>query len=112
MKAVMGRLLSPGGRTLALGSVLVALLALPAAAEATTITVTTSSDVAAGQCTLRSAIVAANTDTFTEACPAGSPLPAVDTIQFAAGIGNTILAATPLPPVLGKLSIAGPGPGR
>ena len=41
----------------------------------------------------------------------GEPLPAVDTIQFAPGIGSTITAATPLPVVLGNLFITGPGAG-
>jgi hypothetical protein len=111
MTVVIKRLVPPKKRLLAIVLILAAVLALPAVAEATTITVTTAGDVAAGQCTLRKAIVAANTDTFTDGCAAGSPFPGVDTIDFAAGIGNTIVAGTPLPVVLGNLFIVGPGAG-
>lgn len=86
-------------------------LMLPACASATTITVATSNDVSGAQCTLRDAIVAANTNTLTGACPAGSAFPAIDTIQFGAGIGSTITAGTPLPVVVGNVSITGPGAG-
>lgn len=105
------RLVSPAKRMLALGTMLAALLAGPAAAEATTITVTTSADVAAGQCTLRKAIGAANTDTYEDGCPAGSSFPAVDTIDFAPGIGNTIPLGVQLPAIGGNLFIVGPGAG-
>lgn len=111
MTAAMRRLTSPGKRVLSLGLTMGALLAMPAAADATTITVGTSEDVAAGQCTLRKAIIAANTNSFTDGCPAGSPSPALDTIRFAEGIGGTIVAGTPMPVVLGNLLIAGPGAG-
>lgn len=96
---------------LVLAAITAALLAAPVSATAATITVTTSSDVAPGQCTLRKAIVAANTDAFTDGCPAGSPGPGGDTIQFTAGVGGTILAGSPLPVVVGNLAVVGPGAG-
>jgi hypothetical protein len=107
--AVVRRLVSPWKLMLAFALMPAAFFAAPAAADAATITVTTSSDVAAGECTLRKAITAANTNAFTDGCPAGSPSPTLDTIQFAGGIGNTIVVATPLPVVLGNLAIVGPG---
>src|SRR6185369_15849172 len=49
-------------------------LAIPARAAAATITVTTTADSAAGdgQCSLREAILAANSDAAVDACPAGA----------------------------------------
>ena len=56
------------------GTALVLSLALAASAHATMITVTSTADslVVDGNCTLREAIIAANTDTAIDACPAGS----------------------------------------
>ena len=65
----------------------VALLLAPASARANTITVNTTADVTAndGQCTLREAITAANTNTASGAmageCAAGAA--GLDTITFA-----------------------------
>ncbi|HEV7615454.1 MAG TPA: choice-of-anchor Q domain-containing protein [Solirubrobacterales bacterium] len=88
-----------------------AIFAAPTSAGAAMIPVATTSDVSAVQCTLRDAIVAANTDAFTGGCPPGSASPAVDTIQFNLGIGSSIIAATPLPAIVGSVVIAGPGAG-
>src|SRR5689334_6026251 len=66
-------------------------------ANAATITVNSTADVAAndGQCTLREAITAANTDTSSGAaageCVAGS---GADTIQFNIGSGTPSIALT------------------
>ena len=54
-------------------------------AQVTTITVTTSSEGANasdGECSLREAITAANTNTAVDTCPAGQPAPAQDVITF------------------------------
>ena len=53
---------------------------------ATTITVTTTDDdtIVNGNCTLREAIIAANTDTAVDNCPAG--MSGADTINLAAGV--------------------------
>jgi hypothetical protein len=109
--SVFRRLTSPWKLMLAFALMPAAFFAAPAAADAATITVTTSSDVAAGECTLRGAITAAATNASSGGCPAGSPSPALDTIQFAGGIGNTIVVATPLPVVFGNVAIIGPGAG-
>ncbi len=58
----------------ALGVLMVVLVAGPTRTSANTTTVTTSDDelLFDGDCSLREAIVAANTDTDTDACPAGT----------------------------------------
>jgi hypothetical protein len=76
---------------------------------AVTITVDTTSDaIAAGSCSLRSAIVAANTNLPSGGCPAGQAN-AVDFIEFAipgAGV-HTIAPQTPLPSIVQSLRILG-----
>ncbi len=77
-----------GGRSAKFGAVLgvlaLALFVQGQAASATTITVTTTSDelTVDGNCSLREAITAANTDTAVDACPAGS---GADTITLPTG---------------------------
>lgn len=62
-------------------------------AQAATITVTTTADEvnSDGDCSLREAIIAANTNTATDACPAGSPTGS-DTIILPAGTYELTLA--------------------
>jgi len=94
-------------------------LVVPAQAD-TTITVTTTSDVIAsdGWCSLREAIIAANTDTAFNGCPAGS---GADTIVFAANLpqpatfvltrsgANENAASTGDLDIVGTLTINGAG---
>ena len=96
-----------GALVAALG--LVSSLGVPSALAAS-ITVTSLADVAAndGDCTLREAITAANTDTASGAaageCAAGS---GADTITF--GAAGTITLTTFLPTITSNLSIDGAG---
>ena len=82
-------------------------------ARANSITVTTASDtVISGKCRLRDAIVAANTNTATNGCPAGAP--GLDTITFNWGpVCHVILCSlvlnSSLPPVTDALTIDGSG---
>jgi hypothetical protein len=101
-----------GRRVLAIGAVAATLVAVPAAAGAATITVTTASDVSVVQCTLRDAIVAANTDSAKDACPAGQPAPVSDLIEFALPAPSTIALGSALPTVTSGVSIVGPGAGQ
>ena len=98
-----------GRRMLAIGAVAATLAALPTAAGAATITVTTASDVSAVECTLRDAIVAANTNSPKGACPAGQPGPVVDLIDFSLPAPSTIALGSALPTVTSEVSIVGPG---
>jgi len=69
-------------KSLFIASLFLLSLFFPSSASASTIiTVTTTTDVIAddGQCSLREAVIAANTDTGTGGCPAGS---GSDTINF------------------------------
>lgn len=100
-----------GRRMLAVGVVVVALAAMPAAAMGATITVTTASDVSASECTLRDAIAASNTNSPKGACPAGQAAPIVDSIEFSLPSPSTIALGSTLPNVNGLVSIAGPGAG-
>ncbi len=98
------------------GTVLAALLAFaPATALATTILVNSNSDAVAndGLCTLREAIVAANTNAASGGavgeCVAGLMLPNVDTIAFAIP-GNsvhTIFASGQMPQITQAVTING-----
>ncbi|HEY3186754.1 MAG TPA: CSLREA domain-containing protein, partial [Solirubrobacteraceae bacterium] len=65
--------------------------ALARGAAAATIPVTSSADdiVVNGNCTLREAVIAANSDTAQDACPAGN---GTDTIQVPAGTYTLLLA--------------------
>jgi CSLREA domain-containing protein len=96
----------------AIFALLAVLAAFPAIAGAATITVTTASDVPNGQCTLRDAILAANTNAAKNACPAGESAPVTDVIQFSLAGPSTITLGSALPGVLDLTSIVGPGEGQ
>jgi hypothetical protein len=81
-----------------------ALLLIPAVAHGATLTVPTTADTSGTQCTLRDAITAANTNTASGACPAGS---GTDTINVTAT--GQIALGTGLPDITSDLTIAGPG---
>ena len=91
------------------------LMLVATAGYAATITVNSTADVIAndGECTLREAILAANTNTTSGAmpgeCAAGQALPTVDAIVFnIAGAGvHTITPGTPLPDIVQGVSIDG-----
>jgi len=73
-----------------------------------TITVTTTGDTVAadGFCSLREAILAANTNTSVNECPAGAP--GLDTIQFNLGVGTPVISlSSPLPAITQALTIDG-----
>lgn len=76
------------------------------AAANASIVVTTTSDTlnTDGVCSLREAIIAANTDTAVDGCAAGS---GEDTITFA--VSGVIVLADSLPEIAGHLTITGPG---
>jgi len=83
-----------------------ALLWAPAGALAATITVDTTDDEGgASDCSLRSAIQAANTDTAIDGCTAGS---GADTIDLT-GVSGTISLGSPLPNIAQSVTITGPG---
>jgi CSLREA domain-containing protein len=88
------------------------LVAMPGLARAATITVTTLADPtgAAGSCSLRNAITAANTQTATNNCTAG--VGTTDTIVFETGLTGTIAIGNTgtLPAIVGgeTLTITGP----
>jgi hypothetical protein len=88
--------------------VVIGLLLVPAAAQATTITVHSTADSLTG-CTLRNAIIAANQNSAHGACAAGQQSPTVDKIDFAVPAGSTITLASTLPAINGPLDIVGPG---
>jgi hypothetical protein len=82
------------------------LLGAPLAAAAT-ITVDTTAETSGTQCTLPAAITAANGNFGVGTCDAGSPGPAVDTIDIAAT--GTINLSTALPDISTDMNIDGPG---
>jgi CSLREA domain-containing protein len=79
-------------------------LVIPVAAQAATLTVTTTADTSGSQCTLRNAITAANSDAASGGCPAGS---GVDTIDVTAT--GQIGLGSPLPQIGSDMTIAGSG---
>ncbi|MFN7955100.1 MAG: right-handed parallel beta-helix repeat-containing protein [bacterium] len=83
-------------RHLTLATALSAALSLASLAAATTITVTATTDDLNlgpnGNCTLREAIVAANTNAAVDACPAGQPSPTVDLISLPPGTYDLSIA--------------------
>ena len=94
---------------------LLSLLLVPGAGGAATITVNSTADTVAndGVCTLREAIIAANTNTPSGAmageCAAGQPAPTVDTIAFAipgAGV-HVITLTSSLPDIVDPVIING-----
>jgi CSLREA domain-containing protein len=78
-------------------------------ANAATISVNTSADElnADGDCSLREAITAANTNTAVDACPAGQPAPTVDVIGFS--VTGTITLTSGQLTITDDLTIDGPG---
>jgi CSLREA domain-containing protein len=85
-----------------------AALLLPAAARAATIPVTTDLDdpaAAPGDCSLRAAMQAANTDSAANGCPAGDP--GEDTIVLPAGVYGLNDMLIPSTPIV----VRGPGSG-
>jgi CSLREA domain-containing protein len=74
--------------TLAIAAAALAILGGSADARATTISVTTTlDDTTPGNCSLREAVIAANTNLAVDACPAGEAGPAsVDVIELGAGV--------------------------
>ncbi|MCB1009120.1 MAG: CSLREA domain-containing protein [Acidobacteria bacterium] len=95
----LARLVAPAALCLALHGVV---------AEAVTIPVTTDTDTDFDDsfCSLREAIVAANTDAAYNGCPAGS---GADRIVFALVPPVTITIVSALPVISATLSIRGPG---
>ena len=96
-------------RGFALGAIALSffLVAMPGRARAATITVNTLADGSiAGHCTLRDAIIAADSKTATNNCIAGT---GTDTIRFS--VGGTITLGSALPAILnvspGSLTIDG-----
>lgn len=81
-------------------------LAAPQAAAATITVTTTADSPAAGECSLREAFVAANTDSGVGGCAAGS---AGDMITFAPGVSGVIQLGSTLPALTSNVTIAGPG---
>lgn len=78
--------------------------------QAATITVDNLADgTVAGQCTLRDAFQAANTDTAIAGCTAGS---GPDSIHFAAGLTGTLNLGSPALIAQSVITVAGPGPGQ
>ncbi|MCF2971152.1 hypothetical protein L1047_08095 [Synechococcus sp. Nb3U1] len=93
---------------LLLGSPLATLALWAGAAEAATITVNSlDQGSVAGQCTLRDAIEAANTNAAVQGCTAGDSLPTVDTIDFS--VTGIITLVTALPTITEDVVIDGPG---
>ncbi len=86
-----------------------ALLLVPGAAEAATVTVETEEDDSALSCALRDAITAAKTNLPSGDCGAGDAAPTVDRIQFSLPAGSQITLLSPLPQIDGPLRIEGPG---
>jgi hypothetical protein len=86
----------------------IALLGVPTAASANTITVDDSSDPDGTGCTLEHAILAANTNTVSGNCPTGSGS-GTDLINFNLPSGSTITLAGALPTITTNIDILGPG---
>jgi hypothetical protein len=86
----------------------VALIVAPAAAHAATITVNSPADDTTG-CTLRNAIIAANTNTTQGSCSAGQAAPTVDVINFSLATPATITLGSALPDLTEDVMITGPG---
>ena len=83
----------------------------PFEARAASILVDSTVDAAPtndGDCTLREAIVAANTDAAVDACAAGS---GADAITFSVTGIITVIASAPLPVITSPVTIDGPGGG-
>lgn len=94
-------------------ALVIAVLLLTIDARAGSIVVNSTADAALpsnnGDCTLREAITAANTNAAVDGCAAGSGLS--DTITFSVAGTISVTAAAPLPPIVSPLIIDGPGSG-
>ena len=94
-------------RRLLLATALLFALATPSLATAAVILVTTDldTDAADGECSIREAILAANSDQFYQECPAGS---GDDRIAFSLTPPVTIRLTDDLPTITASLRIGGP----
>ena len=81
-------------------------VALPLAAATIPVTLTADTDVDDGQCSLREAIWAANTDAAYHGCPAGN---GPDRIVFSVVTPATIALSASLPFILDTVALRGPG---
>lgn len=99
-------MLAPRGRALAVALALAggALPAAPGAADLLTVTTLADTDVADGDCSLREAMVAANTDLAYRECTEGS---GADEIEIA--VAGTIGLVADLPQVVEALTVRGLG---
>jgi hypothetical protein len=99
------------GRSTGLAVVAIAAcsLAFAGSASGATITVETTADTSATDCTLRNAITAANTNALSGGCVKGDALPTVDTIAFDPSVTPQITLNTALPVITSDLTIQGPG---
>ena len=101
------------GHALALiPTIAAALLLVPSVAGAATLTVETTDDISATDCTLRNAITAANDNALTGACVAGDPSPTVDAIDFDVPAASTITLGSTLPDIATDMNIGGHGAGQ
>ncbi len=91
-----------------LAMLLLALAALPAGAVTITVDTADDQDLADGFCSLREAILAANTDAARNECPAGA---GEDRIAFALALPAVLQLGQDLPPVTGSLAVGGPSAG-
>jgi len=94
---------------LAIAAFLAVVLLFPGQAHAATMTVNTIADElnSDGDCSLREAIHAANTNAVVDACAAGEPGPIVDVIDFS--VTGTITLGSTLPTISENVTIDGPG---
>jgi len=84
-------------------------LAGPAAAAVITVDTTADNEAADGFCSLREALIAANTDTPHVECPGGD---GADRIVFDLATPASILLVADLPPITDSVRISGPGPSQ
>jgi CSLREA domain-containing protein len=96
-----------GFGAIVLSGVVMSCLVASSAAGAAVITVDTTDDASAVECTLRDAITAANDDSTTNACPSGDGVD--DTIRFSFYEG-TVELNSPLPSITEDLQIEGNAP--
>ncbi len=89
-----------------LGMALVVLISGAASAATITVDTTVDDDLGDGECSLREAILAANTDLPRNDCPAGS---GPDRIVFTLAKGATIALGSSLPTITDTLLVRGPG---
>lgn len=103
-------------QSLCIAALIVLVCSAPASIRAATLTVNGLDDVAAddGQCTLREAIISANTTnpsgSMPGECVGGQLDPVVDRVEFGAGLSGTIGLVSGLPQINDPVDIVGPGP--